>query len=231
MIEEREIDMRHIFVDFEMHPVENIYKEAKKICGREVIEFGAVMLDDDYKEVSHFKSYVKPRFSSKIRNKYRELTGISSEMIAGAEDFSIILDKFLKWCISLGGEYTIYAWSDSDYRQIEKESKQKGIPFDQELTDMFNVWTDFQKMYCDALGLDRIVSLEKALNLLGVEFSGKIHDALWDARNTAELYRMTKDAAAIEDMRRLLDQALKEREDSIYCLGDIFDFSKLNIAA
>ena len=52
--------MKHIFVDFEMHPIAKEYKEEKVICQREIIEFGAVMLDESFKEITSFKAFVQP---------------------------------------------------------------------------------------------------------------------------------------------------------------------------
>lgn len=61
--------MRYIFVDFEMNPMEAIHKDEKKICGSEIIEIGAVMLDENFNEVSFFKRLVKAQFNSRIYKK------------------------------------------------------------------------------------------------------------------------------------------------------------------
>ena len=39
--------MRYIFVDFEMNPVSEKFPEIKKQCKREIIEIGAVMLNEE----------------------------------------------------------------------------------------------------------------------------------------------------------------------------------------
>ena len=89
--------MKHIFVDFEMNPVDKKYGEIRKVCVREIIEIGAVMLDEEYKEISSFKAYVKPQFNSKVYKKYEELTGISTSMIAGADKFEAVFKRFMDW--------------------------------------------------------------------------------------------------------------------------------------
>lgn len=43
--------MKHVVVDLEMNGLAKEYKEERKIWGREVIEIGAVVLDDDYHEI------------------------------------------------------------------------------------------------------------------------------------------------------------------------------------
>ena len=48
------------------------------------------------------------------------------------------------------------------------------------------------KEYTEKLGLERIISLEKALDYAGIAFEGHMHDALCDAKNTAELFAIVR---------------------------------------
>ena len=59
--------MRKIFVDLEMQPIHD--KSKRRICRSEVIEIGAVMLDDSGKETDSFKQNVKPVYSDRLSNK------------------------------------------------------------------------------------------------------------------------------------------------------------------
>lgn len=223
--------MNYIFVDFEMHPVDNINKEAKKLWKREIIEFGAVMLDENLNEIASFKSYVRPLFSNRIRQKYCDLTGITSEVVKYADDFKTVLERFATWCRCNGEDFTVFAWSDNDLAQINGELRQKRIIPSENVKALINSWQDFQVEYCEKMELDRLVSLEKALNALGESFDGSIHDALWDSRNTSKLYRIVKDDAALEEHKALVKNLLGKTETTSYSLGDIFDFSKIVVAA
>lgn len=49
--------MNHIFIDFEMNPIEKKHKEARQICTHEIIEMGAVMLDKNYEEICRKNSW------------------------------------------------------------------------------------------------------------------------------------------------------------------------------
>ena len=49
--------MRKIFVDLEMCPILKEYATEKEICKLETIEIGAVMLDEEGKEIASFKEY------------------------------------------------------------------------------------------------------------------------------------------------------------------------------
>ena len=52
--------MHHIFVDFEMNHIAGQYEEERSFSKMEIVEIGAVMLDEHYQEISSFQSYVKP---------------------------------------------------------------------------------------------------------------------------------------------------------------------------
>ena len=44
--------MKRIFVDLEMHPIERHHRDKRRICATETIEIGAVMLDENNREIS-----------------------------------------------------------------------------------------------------------------------------------------------------------------------------------
>ena len=68
--------MRRIFVDLEMNPVAKEYEEVKKTCSMETIEIGAVILDEDNREIASFREYIRPDYSADIRPGIQKLTGI-----------------------------------------------------------------------------------------------------------------------------------------------------------
>lgn len=212
--------MKYIFVDLEMNPIARRHKEARRLCNNEVIEIGAVVLDEDLRETDCFKQLVKPEYNAEVYKRYAALTGITTGMLATAAHFAEALAAFVQWCAADGEEYLIFAWSDNDLQQLQKETALKRIAMSPELEYMFRQWRDFQKEYCGLLQLDHQISLEKALDSVGITFEGRVHDALWDARNTAELYRLSRDE---EEFRRLLkpvEAAGQEAEPATFALSE-----------
>ena len=61
--------MIKIFLDFEMNRVSKDFPEVKKKCGFEIIQIGAVMLDEDNREISGFNEFVHPDYSSAMDSK------------------------------------------------------------------------------------------------------------------------------------------------------------------
>ena len=218
--------MRYLFVDFEMNPIDGSYTEEKNICGSEIIEIGAVMLNEKFEEISYFKKLVKPQFNSQIYKKWEVFTGITTEMVIDEQHFEDAIKEFIKWC---GNEnYEIYAWSNCDRSQIIKEMKLKKFENNEASEYMLNHWIDFQKIYGEIVSEEKLVSLENALSACGIPFSGRKHDALCDARNTSLLFAESK----INDLAKMV----KDVKNTMYhkehwiTLGELFNFEQLGFS-
>lgn len=183
--------MRRIFMDLEMQPIHD--KEIRRICRSEVIEIGAVMLDNSGREISCFRQYVRPFYSSCLSNKIRDLTGITDGKLSGARKFQEVIEDFASWCLKDGPDVEVYAWSDSDLIQITSEISLKKIIPSSNLCYLMEHWIDFQHEYDELIGAAEPQGLDHALSISGISFSGRKHDALYDARNTATLYKETRD--------------------------------------
>ena len=217
--------MNYIIVDFEMNPLANEYSEEKKLCFSEIIEIGAVIMDKDFLVLGEFKTLVKPQYNDCISKRYETLTGITTQMVQNAPEFATAYEMFVNWCESYEGDYEIYAWSDSDYNQLVAEMKLKNYAKEEKLEPLKH-WFDFQKEYTEKLGLERILSLEKALDYAGIDFKGHMHDALCDARNTAELFAIVRDEEKCNEVLGIVMEALTPK-NVCDTLGNLFDFSAL----
>ena len=218
--------MRRIFVDLEMHPILKIY-EGPGVWRQETIEIGAVMLDENLEEIGSFKEYVKPVCSDKVYGRIRKLTGITAEMLADADSFEAVLMRFCEWCGS--GDYIVYSWSDADIWQIMEECRMKGITCSEKLRYMLNHWKDFQSEFSYMLNMEHVIALDKAVVLGGLDFAGRAHDGLTDARNTANLFRQTSDCGS-EEFKRLRRNLAEARKSCTFTLGEVFNFEALSLA-
>lgn len=217
--------MKYIVVDLEMNGISK-KSEAREICKLETIEIGAVMLDDDLQEISSFRTYVMPEFNDGIEKNITALTGITDDMVMNAPNFNQALRLFTDWCLGAEDDLTIYAWSKTDFRQISKEMSLKGYEVSERETGiLLNSWSDFQREFDSYLGFEKQVSLKMALNMAGVDYSGQEHDALDDARNTAELLQLFKDEELFDKTLRKIQDAM--RPSSIgNTIGELIDLSE-----
>lgn len=222
--------MEYIIVDLEMNPLGKEFRDEREICKNEVIEFGAVALDENFNEIDNFMCLVKPQFNNKVERKIEKLTGITTEMVSGGVRFEEALKEFAEWCSKSSQNAQIIQWSESDYEQIRKEMLLKGITSSPDQNDTFHTWYDFQKEVGEMLGLERKVSLHDALMYAGVDFKGKEHDALYDARNTAALLEIVRTQELREQALENVVNILKSEKMNT-ALGDLFDFSQLSLPA
>ena len=217
--------MNYVIVDFEMNPVAARYKEEKKICVSEIIEIGAVIMDEAFLVLGEFKTLVKPEFNDIIFKKYETLTGISTQMVCGAPTFATAYEMFVNWCESYGSDYEVYAWSENDYKQLTAEMKLKHYAKPDKMRPLER-WFDFQKEYTEKLGLERIMSLEKALYYAGITFEGRMHDALYDAKNTAELFAIVRNEERCNVVLKAVLDAFKPKSIGS-TLAELVDFGSL----
>ena len=208
--------MVHIVIDLEMNPVQRSLKDVRRFILDEVIEFGAVKLDENYKQISEFQSYVKPKYSE-ITKHITKLTGITNEIVADKNTFEIEFEKFFEW---IGGwDMKIYSWSASDIKQLKSECSYKLPEFD--ILRLERQWIDIQKEFDDRIGLHNSLSLKYAVGAMNRDFEGTAHTALADATNTAAILTlMQDDAAFFKTMQPVIDM-LKPKELS-QSIGDLF---------
>ena len=217
--------MNYIIVDFEMNPLAGEYREERQICRCEIIEIGAVIMNERFMVLGEFKTLVKPQYNDCIYKKYETLTGISTQMVYGAPTFAAAYEMFANWCEYYGSEYEVYAWSENDYNQLTAEMVLKQYTKADKMRPL-EKWYDFQKEYTEKLGLERIMSLEKALNYAGIEFEGHMYDALCDAKNIAELFAIVRNEERCKVVLQAVMDVLKPKKLSS-TLGDKFDFCAL----
>ena len=220
--------MKHIVVDLEMNGVGKEYKNLG--CNMETIEIGAIMLDDNFQEISSFRTYVKPEYNTRVTSVVSKLTGINYNMLINAPKFNEALKIFSNWCIGVDDDIKIYAWSTNDYKQVSKEIKLKHYEISSDESRVYlTEWNDFQEEFDTELGFDKQVSLSLALDMAGIDFLGREHSALDDARNTAKLFHVFKDREMFDITLSKIAEAMKPTDFGT-SLGSLFDFSGFAVA-
>ena len=193
--------MKHIVIDLEMNKIVKQYRDTFKLSS-ELIEVGAVKMNDKFEVVDTYQTYVSPDFG-KMDERIIQLTGITDDKLVGAPKFAEVMDDFAKW---IGREKTqFYSWSMSDIRQFQNEAEFKGY-CGKIIRRMESNWNDFQEEYSNLLGIEKKIKLKQAVSAADYEFTGAEHTALADAVNTAEILRLSKKPEEFERvMKPVLD--------------------------
>lgn len=176
---------RHIVIDFEMNPVDGKREDAHLLPKSEIIQIGAVKLDEDYNVIDSFNAFVCPQLNDKITKHITQITGITTEQVGNAEGLESVLQDFSRW---IGEENSrIYAWSKNDLMQLREECAYKGIA----IPDNMGKWIDFQAVYGVLTRLSRRgrkISLTAAAERFCIDVDKqKLHGALYDAELTTKL--------------------------------------------
>lgn len=208
--------MVHIVIDLEMNPIKRTLKEIRRFIQDEVIEFGAVKLDENYKQIGEFQCYVRPEFSE-ISKHITKLTGITNEVVADKNTFETEFQNFFEW---IGGwDMKIYSWSASDIKQLKNECSYKLPKFDVHRLEL--QWIDIQKEFDDRIGLQNSLSLKYAVGAMDRDFEGTAHTALADAANAAAVLALMQDDAAFKKTMQPVMDMLKPKDFS-ESIGDLF---------
>ncbi|MDO4467869.1 MAG: 3'-5' exonuclease [Bacillota bacterium] len=218
--------MKYVVVDLEMNSVASNFIEERKVCSMEIIQIGAVVLNEEYEIIGSFSTYVKPQYNRYIENMYQRLTGITTYMVKDAPVFKDGLKQFFSWIQTLNDEIEVYAWSENDLCQILREAELKGYEFSNYENVILDYWYDFQEEYEEKTQKHYKCSLVEALSSHGIQLEGKLHDALYDAKNTAKLLKVVRTDNRIVDCYK----AYMNPEPAQNTLGDIFDFNKLGLS-
>ena len=149
----------------------------------ELIQIGAILLNEKYETVDTFMTYVSAEYGS-IDPFIENLTGISPDEIKDAPCCEDALNMFVNW---LPEDAIIVCWSDNDEEQIKKELAIKNIHIPA-LEKYFETWTDCQRTFSKRTDADKVYNLTEALNIAGIVFEDGAHDALVDAKNTAKIF-------------------------------------------
>ena len=182
--------VRQIVLDFEFAPVPK--QRQRRGLRNEIIEVGAVKLDNSGNVVGEFSQFVQTEYAEGVAYPVRELTGISAVDTAMADPLYMVIKRLGEWI----GRYSaqVVCWSGADRRQLLTECQAKRV----DLAAFPSDWADLQAFYTSIMdvGSHGCVSLSDAATWLGIDFdesTGHAHSALADARVTARLLKQVID--------------------------------------
>ncbi len=176
--------MNYIIMDLEWN---NAYCKKKKGFMNEIIEIGAVKLDEQLNVVDTFSMFIKAQLGKKLHSRVKELTNITNDDISSGTPFSQTMSLFRKW--SSGPNNIFLTWGDTDIRVlIENFRYFNGISFIPFLSNYVNL-QKYAQAFMNISKADQI-GLSTAAEKLGVDLENySLHRALDDSLLTADLFK------------------------------------------
>lgn len=177
--------MTFVILDLEWN---GAYSRRLKGFMNEIIECGAVKVDDGFQVLDTFEMLIRPQVGKKISGKISDLTSITNEDLADGTQFLQVLGRFRRWA----GDAVVMTWGTSDILALIENFRyfcgSRRIPFLKRYVDL--------QAYCEQrLDYDRTkqMGLSTAAQLLGIDESEFDHhralgDSLLSMRCLQKLY-------------------------------------------
>lgn len=181
--------MNYIVLDLEWNQSAYGKNRELKSLPFEIIEIGAIKLNNDFQIVDQFQSIVRPVIYPQMHYISQEITGFTSSELKTGDKFPKVLKRFMKWC----GEDTFRfcTWGPLDLTELQRNMKHYHLPlfptpvFFYDIQEIFSIVAD-----------DGAVrrSLEYAVKYFRLKKEKDFHRALSDAYYTAMIMNcMDKD--------------------------------------
>ncbi len=168
--------MFYVIMDLEWN---NSYNKIHKCFVNEILEIGAVMVNEELEVIDTFSVIIRSQLIKKLSGRVKNLTHITNEDMSSGVSFQRAVSDFSKWIGDRGCVFM--SWGNSDIRVLYDNFNMflhvNGIPF---LTQ----YVDLQR-YCQSFIVsagNQQIGLVNAAVEMGIDISAcKFHRALEDS--------------------------------------------------
>lgn len=159
----------------------------------EVIQIGAVKLNEEMQIIGSYSIIVKPKFFCKLHRHVRDLTGITQNMIDHGIPLPEAVESFRRFC---GRDFVLLTWGPDDVPMLRENLTAHRVA-----SEWLDCDYDLQRIYSRQRegGAQKQRSLEFAMEAMGVEQTLPAHDALNDAYFTALVARHLDVVGGVRD--------------------------------
>ena len=188
--------------------------------GFEIIEIGAVKLDENFRLLARYQSLIKPQMYTTMHRITAELVHLDIRDLQDARPFAEVGEEFLRWC---GEDYIFCIWGSQDLTEFQRNMDYYHM---KPLSKGPLKYYDVQKLYSLACedgrvrsALSRIVEEEQL-----IEDEVPFHRAFGDAYYTARIFRKIADRELLERVSFDTYRIPHDKKDQIFWKFD--DYTK-----
>ena len=187
----------------------------------EIIEIGAVKLNNEMKFISEFSQLIKPKVYQEMHYITRKLIHVQMEELQCGKPFPLVIDEFLEWC---GKDSIFCTWGPLDLVELQRNMSFYNM---QPLSNKPFQFLDVQKLFSLAYedGKKRR-NLEYAIDFLKIEKDIPFHRAFSDAYYTGKILErineadVNKENAILNNVSYDVYNLPKKKRDEIYTIFD-----------
>lgn len=161
------------------------YKNPAPEMPFEIIQIGAVKLDDNFEVIDTFNRLIKPSLYKEIHPFICELTSITTDMVEDKELFPKVFKDFMKF---IGNDdFLMGVWGIDDIKQLLRNINFHGLNVHNNLKKYIDIQALASKKFNTPKG--NRLGLKTAVEFWNIPMENDFHDALNDAVYTAQIFR------------------------------------------
>ena len=203
--------MNYIVFDLEWNQSPGGKKYSNSRLPFEIIEIGAVKMNEQREVVDVFQRLVKPQVYNWIHDSIHEVIHVDYKDLADGVLFPQAVEEFLDWC---GEERVFCTWGNQDVMELQRNMKYYGL-----LKKIKGPVTyyDAQKIYGICYKEDPCRrSLEYAIDKMRLPKAQEFHRALTDAKYTGEIFKRLDMQVVLANPSIDVYQNPKTKKEEIY---------------
>lgn len=197
--------MNYIIMDLEWN---NAYMKSAQKFVNEIIEIGAVKLNENLEIVDTYSELIKPVVSRKLRSRIKDLTHLTNEDISGGMAFDEAISKLEEWS---GTNALFMTWGDTDIRTMLSNFK---YFIKKDSISFIERYADLQR-YCQCfINMENIqqAGLSYAAECLQIDADKYPHHrALDDSLLSAECFKKVFDKDKLNEFIKVCDEEFYAR--------------------
>lgn len=167
------------------------YHGAEQTLRGEIIQIGAVKVDEIGRVLDRFSINLRPRIFRKLQHRIAKVTGLTQRQLDEGVPIREGLGRFVRWC---GPDAALAEWGMDDVPVLKQNLYLNG--YDESWPGQ---WYDLQQVFLaqKPRGEGEGMTLESVVTRLGLPMDEPFHDALSDAAYTAAVCRCIDLAAGL----------------------------------
>lgn len=176
--------MNYIVFDLEWNQSPDGKKCTNKKIPFEIIEIGAVKLNEEREVTDVFHRIIRPQVYTWIHDSIRDVIHVDYKDLRDGISFPQAAREFLEWC---GTDYAFCTWGNQDLTELQRNLKYydmicllPGPVYYYDVQKLFSWFHEHKKLRR---------GLEYAVDTLQIEKGQRFHRAREDAEYTAEIFR------------------------------------------
>lgn len=158
----------------------------------EIIQIGAIKLNENFETVSVFNTLIRPTVHTRIHPFIENLTGINDSKVSIHKSFPQVYEDFIRF--TGREENVLCVWGTVDIKELLRNIKFHELPA---LSDFkfIDVQHYASKYFKVPKGFR--ISLKNSVELLNIPSENDFHDAFNDAYYTSEVFKIIYDDTVI----------------------------------